>query len=298
MIHSSTHAQRLGQNGSATQPENPNKKPDHVNNLLWNLSTPQERIKLLDGMAPSEIQPSESPSQQCKKTTLTGIGDIPSYTGDLPSPLQVMWYAPEGNELLKLHYPDSEIRSWVQDAAAYHDVPPEMLATIIQQENAPSSSKLQQFLQFGERSATTFSAIVDEITGGGVPDKISGGSSGIANMKRETLRNAADYVESTYGRPVLPDDVRHRAFGWNQDTRIPGDDLKADLYYASAVLRQLIDNEMGPNYCGPINEKQAERIMASYNGSGPLAQEYGKDAITTLRNAAEGKGHLYFYEKP
>lgn len=239
----------------------------------------------------------KNPPPQCKKTTLTGIGEIPSYKGDLPSPLQVMWYAPEGSELLKIHYPDSEIRSWVQDAAAYHDVPPEMLATILQQENSPSSSKFQQFLQFGERSVTTFSAIIDELFGDIVPDSISGGSSGIANMKRETLRNAAKYVESTYDRPVLPEDVRYRAFGWNQDTRIPGDDLKADLYYASAVLRQLIDKEMGANYCGPINPKQAEKIMASYNGSGPLAEEYGKDAITALHNAAEGKGHLYFYEK-
>lgn len=294
MIHANINVQRTVQAGPTTPPSsNSNKKPDHVNDLLWKLATPQERAELLNISVPLKIQCSQKNPQQSVKTTITGIGDIPDYKGGLPSK---MWYVLEGSDFLKI--PDSaEIRSWVQDAAAYHDVPPEMLAAILQQENGSSSSKLQKFLQFGERSGTTFSAMIDECFLGIMPDIISGGSSGIANMKRETLRNAAEYVESTYGRPVLPEDVRYRAFGWDQDTRIPGRDLRADLYYASAVLRQLIDKEMGANYCGPINPKQAEKIMASYNGSGSRAEEYGKDAITALHNAAEGKGHLYFYEK-
>jgi hypothetical protein len=230
-------------------------------------------------------------------TTIEGLDGVASYTGDLPSPLQVMWYAPEGDELLKLHYPDSEIRSWVQDAASYNDVPHEMLAVVLQQENAPSASTLHQALQFGERSVTTFLAIVDQLPFSPVPDTLSGGSSGIANMKRATLQSGAEYIENTYGRPALPDDARYRVFGWDQDTRIPGDDLKADLYYASGVLRQLIDREMGAGYTGPLTLEQTERIIASYNGSGPDAEKYARDAMTTLQSAADGTKPLYFYEK-
>lgn len=268
--------------------------PPHVDSLLWRLSSPQERTQLAKAQPTNHC---ESHNAARGRTALQGFGEIPSYRGNLPSPLQVMWYAPEGKEVLKAHYPDSEIRSWVKDAAAYNDVPHEMLAVVLQQENAPSASKWKQFLQFGERSVTTFAAIVDEVAFGFVPDKISGGSSGIANMKRETLRNGASYIESTYCRPALPGDVRHRVLGWNQDTRLPGDDLKADLYYASAVLRQLIDKEMGTGYRGPISPEHAQNIIASYNGSGPLAQKYGSDAINTLHNAATGRGKLYFYEK-
>ena len=42
-----------------------------------------------------------------------------------------MWYVPEGDELLRMRIPDAEIRGWVQDAAAYHGIPPSMLATIL-----------------------------------------------------------------------------------------------------------------------------------------------------------------------
>jgi hypothetical protein len=237
------------------------------------------------------------PPDPAAPTSIAGLGTMPSYTGDLPSPLQATWYAPEADEVFKTFIPDSEIRGWVKDAAAYNDVPQELMATVLQQENAPTASPLRQFLQFGERSLTTFSAIVDQLPFSPVPDALAGGSSGIANMKRATLQAGASYIESTYGRPPLPDSVRYRALGWDQDTRIPGDDLKSDLYYASGVMRQLIDREMGAGYHGPLSLAQTERIIASYNGSGPMAQKYGHDAINAMQTAAAGGTPLYFYER-
>lgn len=96
----------------------------------------------------------------------------------------------------------------------------------------------------------------------------------------------------------MPDDVRYRLLGWDQDTRIPGDDWKADLYYTAAHLRQLIDRVKGQKkYYGPLTMQDIEKVAAAYNGSGALAEKYGKDAIRTLRNAAAGKSPLYFYER-
>jgi hypothetical protein len=134
-------------------------------------------------------------------TTIEGLGTVPSYTGPFPSPLPVMWYVPaNAKELFKIHFPASEIRGWVRDAAAYHDVPHALAAVILQQENGPNATAFQKVGQFIERSATTFFAIVDDAALGLVPDKLSGGSAGIANLSRNTLRDAANYVESTTAR--------------------------------------------------------------------------------------------------
>ncbi|MEQ9667686.1 DUF4280 domain-containing protein [Coleofasciculus sp. G2-EDA-02] len=244
------------------------------------------------------VSHNKTPCTGNEKTTIEGYEGIDSYTGDLPSPLQVMWYAREGNELLKSYYPDSEIRSWIRDAADYHGIPHVLMAVILQQENAPSVPKWRQFLQFGERTVTTFSAIVDEHLFGIVPDQISGGSSGFANMSRATLRDAAQYTEQNYGKNPLPEDIRYRLLGWDQDTRIPGDDYKADLYYSAAHLRQLIDRETGSRcHSGALTPEQLRSVIAAYNGTGPLAEKYADDAMELLNNAANGNATLYFYEK-
>lgn len=238
--------------------------------------------------------PSKSPADT--QNDIEGLGTVPPYTGDLPSPLQIMWYVPQGiNDAL--YVPDQEIRGWVDDAATYQGVPTELLAAVLQNENNPQATAAQQALQFGERSLTTFADIVDRATFGIVPDAVSGGSSGIANMSRNALRDAADYSENTLGRAVIPDDVATRAFGWRQDTRISGDDLRSDLYYASAHLRQLIDRVTGvPNYEGPLTMHQVHDIAAAYNGSGPAASRYGDAAVAHLTNAAAGTEPLYFYQ--
>jgi hypothetical protein len=231
-------------------------------------------------------------------TTLSGYESISSYTGELPSPLQVMWYAPKGNELLKIKFSDTEIRQWIKQAAVYHGVPHILLATIIQQENGPKASKFLQTLQFGERSLTTFLAIVDEIAFDAIPDKLSGGSSGFVNMSRATLQNSATYIENYYCKKPMPKDVQYRIFGWNQDTRIPGDDWKADLYYAAGHLRELIDKITGRScHSGVLTEEQLKSVIARYNGTGPLAEKYSADAMKLLDEAKSGESHLYFYEK-
>src|SRR5262249_40212882 len=179
----------------------------------------------------------------------------------------------------------------------YHDVPYELAAVILQQENGPNATTFQKLGQFAERSIETFAAIVDEVAFDLVPDKIAGGSSGIANLPRKTLASAPSYIETEYHMAVVPDDVRKRIFGWSQDTRIQGDDLRSDLYYMCAHLRQLIDRITGKTpYRGALNLRQLERICAAYNGSGPLADKYGKDAIKRLDKAANGEEPLYFYE--
>jgi hypothetical protein len=233
-------------------------------------------------------------------TTTPYTGKIPSYTGSFPAPLPVMWYVPaNAGEVLKVWFPPSEIRGWVREAAAYHDVPHELAAVILQQENGPNATLIQKLGQFAERSLTTFFAIVDEAALDLVPDKISGGSAGIANLSRATLRDAANYIESTYDKKVLPPNVRDRVLGWKQDTRIQGDDLKSDLYYMTAHLRQLIDRVTGkPKFSGELTLEQMEKVCAGYNGSGPLAAEYGRDAMARLKTAADGGTPLYFFQLP
>lgn len=237
------------------------------------------------------------PCSGMEKTTISGLGVIPGYSGNFPSPLQVMWYVPGKDEPFRLSVQDKEIRQWIRQAADYHGIPHILLAVILQQENVPQATELQKILQFGERSLTTFAAIMDEVLFDLIPDKIAGGSSGFANMSRNALRSAAEYSEKMYGRPPLPNSVKYRILGWNQDTRISGDDWKSDLYYCAAHLRQLIDY-VTKRIChnGAINLTELEKIIAAYNGSGPLAAKYAKDAMKLLSDAASGKASLYFYE--
>jgi len=231
-------------------------------------------------------------------SSVAGYESVPSYTGELPSPLQVMWYVPETKELLKTSFSDTEIRLWVKQAAAYHGIPHILLAVILQQENGPKGSKFLQTLQFGERSLTTFLAIVDGMVFDAVPDKLAGGSSGFANMSRATLQNSVIYTENYYCKKPMPEDVQYRIFGWDQDTRIPGDDWKADLYYAAGLLRELIDRATGVRcHSGALTSEQLQKVIASYNGSGPLAEKYSSDAMKLLEDAKAGAAWLYFYEK-
>jgi hypothetical protein len=84
-------------------------------------------------------------------------------------------------------------------------------------------------------------------------------------LSRDTLREAAAYVEKTYRRPAIPDSLR-REVG---DPRRAGLDIELDLYYMSALLRQLIDKEVSPGHKGNISDEQLFRVARDYNGSGP-----------------------------
>lgn len=227
---------------------------------------------------------------------------VQSYSGSFPSPLPLMNYVPETGELLKVYYPASEIRGWVQDATEYQQIPHVMLATILQQENGPNATTYQKLGQFAERELQTGYMSADAILGDRLPDTIGrlnpgNAASGFANIKPNTLRGAANYTETTFGRPVLPPDVQWRAFGFDADTRVPGADWKADLYYAAAHLRELIDRETGRPGATDLTVEEAWRVFRDYNGSGRKAEKYADDAVAKLLNAAQGTGQLYFFER-
>ncbi|WP_444928892.1 hypothetical protein ACJJIF_13610 [Microbulbifer sp. SSSA002] len=234
----------------------------------------------------------------CEKTFIAGLPKIASYKGDFPSPLQAMWYVPERHEIFKLEISDKEIRRWIKNAAMYHGIPHVLLAIILQQENGPNGTTFQKIGQFAERSITTFGAIVDKHLFGIFPNAIAKGSSGFTNMSRAALIDAAEYTENQYGRNPLSNEARYRAFGWDQDTRVSGDDFRADLYYCAAHLRQLIDRVTGsPCHNGPITMSQLRLVIKGYNGSGAMAEKYADDAMNTLNRAIAGTAILYFYEE-
>jgi LysM repeat protein len=234
------------------------------------------------------------------------IGEIPSYHGDFPSPFPLMWYVPDNaKEILKIHYEPKEIRKWVSDAAKFHEIPYLLLATILQQENCPNATYIQKVLQFGERTLTTGLRIADNLTRNRIPDSIelngkryniTAGSSGIANMSHAALIDGVKHANEVYSREPMPDSVKYRIGGYNQDTRISGDDLRADLYYAAAHLRHIIDRVMKHNkFYGLLSLEDFEKICAAYNG--PAGQKYGREARIRLEKARDGIEPLYFYEK-
>lgn len=184
-----------------------------------------------------------------------------------------------------------KLSEWIRDAGRYHDVPPELIAAILQQENPPDAPLWQKPLQYAERQATTIASILNDVplVGRVIPDSIAEGSTGIGNMQGPTLRSAAEYIERTYGRPVLPDQVESTAIPFvNRDTRKAGVDMQADVYYVSAHLRQLIDEVAGGGqpYHGPLTRAQIQQIAARYNGSGDAAEEYGRDTLRRLDEAS------------
>ncbi|WP_443939966.1 hypothetical protein [Pedobacter sp. MW01-1-1] len=234
--------------------------------------------------------------------TIKDTKNIKSYKGEFPSPFQIMNHTPSKNEPLKhlVYVADSTIRDWIRNAAKYHGIPHEMIAIIIQQENAPKASKWKQFLQFGERTLTTTASELDRTLWDMVPDKIADGSAGFMNMRRPTLKDTINYTKNTYCKELMPKDIANRIgyiYDSNVDVGVQGLDWRADLYYGAAHIRQLIDRVVGQCAKGMITLDQIEKVFASYNGSGPIAKKYGKDAIDLLKKALNGQETLYFYEK-
>ena len=103
-----------------------------------------------------------------------------------------------------------------------------------------------------------------------------------------------------YCKELMPKNIANRIgyiYDSNVDVGVQGLDWRADLYYGAAHIRQLIDRIVGKCTKGEITLNQVEKIFASYNGSGPVAEKYGKDAIDLLKKASDGKANLFFYEK-
>ena len=240
------------------------------------------------------------------------VGDevkpIQSYTGKLVSPLSVN--KPFGNPINPTTLENSKnIRRWAKEASEYHEIPYEILAVLLQQENATNAPYWKKIGQAVERNLQTVLNIVDKGTGipSGISDKTgikkiekaTRGSSGIANMLDKTLQGTISYTKSNYPSraAMLPSHKRDIA-----NKGIAGGDVEADLYYMAAHIRQLIDtiaNNKNPCTKGEITLEQVWKVFRAYNGSGDVnlvADKYANDAMIKLKGAYNGTTILYFYE--
>jgi len=48
---------------------------------------------------------------------------------------------------------------------------------------------------------------------------------------------------------------------------------------------------------GNLTSEQLKSVIGAYNGSGPLAEKYARDAMGLLERAKSGAASLYFYER-
>ncbi|MBN6076939.1 hypothetical protein HYE59_08210 [Aggregatibacter actinomycetemcomitans] len=229
-----------------------------------------------------------------EKVTFVDEDKIPSYSGEIKSPIKIIWLYPNTDDGLIIK--DSEVRKWVKDACEYHKIPHVILALILQNENNPNAPGWRKFAQFFERTITTAANIVDELVFI-IPNFISKGSSGIANVSDQALKDGVRHSLENYARPPVPSSVARTFFGISTDTRISGDDWRNDLYYAAAHIRYLIDKTFGDCYSGELSNEELRLIIKAYNGSGPAADKYAQNAMANLDLAIHKKGNLYFYER-
>jgi hypothetical protein len=192
------------------------------------------------------------------------------------------------------------LQRWVYEACQYNDVPVLVMAAILQEENKPGATEWTRFLQATERWGQTELGGIDELGLGKVLGgfrlwrRAARGATGIANLSRDTLREAAAYVERIYRRPAIPDSLRRET----ADPRRAGLDMELDLYYMSALLRRLIDKEVSPGHRGNISDEQLYRVARDYNGSGREAEEYGRKLIARLNEVRKGRATYFFLGEP
>lgn len=259
-------------------------------------------------MDPIEITPTPQPPPELDQILdfLTGRGRKTPHPTDPPPDVPLRNFTERITPLYQPRflagpYPrsgETEIQRWMYEACRYNDVPVVLMAVILQQENGPDPRYPgQKQLQAGEREAQTTAAELEEALGVRLPWKLgkaASGSTGIANLSRTTLRNAASYLKRVYHRPPIPDSIR-KVTG---DPRVAGIDAQLDIYYMSALLRQLIDGRVSVGHKGNITDEQLRLVAQDYNGSGPDAERYGRRALARLNEARQGKTPLYFLAPP
>jgi hypothetical protein len=265
---------------------------------------PPERQERRGGLPLAEEQPSQILEFLTGRGQTKGGGRTKGYPGDPPPdvPPNVTKITTYFKPSFIAGFPVSveeeiEIKRWIYDACRYNDVPVVLMAVILQQENGSGASIGRKQLQAGERESQTTLAQLEERLGvrlPGILGKAAGGSTGIANLSRATLRNAASYLETVYHRPPIPDSIRKE----KGDPRIAGIDEQIDLYYMSALLRQLIDHRVKVGYSGNLTDEQLRLVARDYNGSGKDAEKYGSDALAKLKAARHGKAPLRFLGTP
>lgn len=231
-----------------------------------------------------------------EKVTFVDEDKVPSYSGEIKSPLKIVFTSPR-NDNNNIPITDSQIRNWVRNSCEYHKIPYVLLALILQNENYPMTTNWRKLAQFTERSITTYTNMLDEQLFDVIPDVISKGSSGIANVGDKALKTGVKHSIENYARPPIPTSIVKDIFGNNTDSRISGLDWRNDLYYAAAYLRYLIDTKIGICYNGSLTKEQLYLILRAYNGPGSASIEYADRAINNLDNAIGGVDVLYFYEK-
>jgi hypothetical protein len=174
------------------------------------------------------------------------------------------------------------IRASVVRAADWACVPPEMLAAVLQNENNPNASGLRRGGQAIERD---------------LQGLIGRGSTGLANVKPETLQHVTQLFQRSYSttvlRPGVPD------VGQNQNA-------ETDIYHGAAALRDGLNKAWSsgprslnpqlssrytyyPFFGGVVTVEVAIRAMGHYNGMGNDARGYGESAMDKIRNRV-----LYF----
>ena len=218
---------------------------------------------------------------------------IPSFHGDIKSPIKLYWIAPRAENIIFIN--DSDLRKWVKEACEYHKIPHILLALILQNENNPNTPYWRRVAQFGERSITTAANAIDLIISI-IPDKVSKGSSGIANVSDKALFDGVENCIKKYGRPPIPTSVKKDILGLNTDTRISGDDWRNDLYYAAAHLRFLIDRELKPCFNGTLSYDDLKKVIKAYNGKGKDAEKYAENAMANL-NLGIQKKEIFIFMK-
>lgn len=237
-----------------------------------------------------------------EKATFIDEDKIPSYSGEIKSPLKIIWVYP--NDDVGIIISDKDIRKWVKDACEYHKIPHVLLALILQNENYQNASLFTKIGQFGERSTQTLLKILDknfEIAYyvKDFPKIVQAikGSSGIANMSDLALKNGVQHSIENYARPPIPTSIAKGFLDINTDTRISGDDWRSDIYYAASHIRFLIDSLFGNCFDGELSYEMLHRVLRAYNGPAKTSIKYADDAIKNLKKSISGEGVLFFYEK-
>lgn len=248
-----------------------------------------------------------------ESATYVNESSIPSFTGDLPAPLQVASWIPRSLGQV-VYISDSNIRGYVRRAANYHGIPYAAIAAILQLENGPTASTFRQVLQAGERSVQGLLNGFDHVARNSIgvdaddipnlPADLDGkarqfirGSAGLTNMSDNTLNGAIEYTLEKYCKNPIADRDRYGMFGIDADLRITGYDMMADFYYCAAHIRQNIDALLGgPCFTGALSDDDLKRVIAAYNGTGPAAARYGQEGVDAISAAIAGTGSMYWYE--
>ncbi|HMO37564.1 MAG TPA: hypothetical protein PKA06_16110, partial [Gemmatales bacterium] len=161
-------------------------------------------------------------------------------------------------------------------------VPVEMLAAVLQNENRPRASELRRGGQALERDLQNWIGI---------------GSTGLGNIKPETLQDVRQKFERYYSMSIVGPGVADAGQNNNAET---------DIFHAAAVLRdglnkawssgaRSLNTELSrrfryyPYFGGEITEEVAIRAMGHYNGMGDAARGYGEAAMRAIQNET-----LYF----